>query len=115
MCAVAIAPNAQTVATGHANGTITLWNPANGKKKRTLTGHTAKVHSLKYTPGGETLVSSGEDGTVRVWNPERERALDVFTLGPSNGRMVMDIDPSGKYLLATGEDTLIYILRLPGK
>jgi WD40 repeat protein/serine/threonine protein kinase len=113
MCAVAFNADGRTLATGHTNGTITVWDLAGWTKKKTLMGHTAQVQSLKYTPDGKKLVSSGNDGTVRIWNTEWERAVEVIALGPANGRLVMDIDPSGKYLAAAGHGTLIYLLRLP--
>ena len=100
MCAAAFSPDARTLATGHTNGTITLWDLVAGKKKKALTGHTAGVKSLKFTPDGKRLISSGDDGTIRVWNPDWERAKHVIPLGPANQRLVMDIDPSGKYLIA---------------
>jgi WD40 repeat protein len=72
------------------------------------------VQAVKFTPDGKTLVSSSHDGTIRLWNPDWERARQVIALGRPNQRIVIDLDRSGKYLIAAGESPVIYVLRLPG-
>jgi WD40 repeat protein/serine/threonine protein kinase len=109
----AFSPEGRTLATGHADGAICFWDVATGEKQRTLRGHTARVHLLKFTLDGKTLVSSGCDGTIRVWNSEHERAREVIPLGPANCPLIFDIDRSGKYLVAAGHSPVIFILRLP--
>jgi WD40 repeat protein len=111
--AVAFQPKSGLLATGHEDGTISLWDVAEGEKKRTLMGHTGPVESLRFTPDGRTLVSSGHDGTVRVWDPTWQRAREVVPLGPANRRLAIDLDPSGQYLFAGGSSPVIFVLRLP--
>jgi WD40 repeat protein len=111
MCAVAFRPDGALLATGHADGTISYWDLKSGKKKA-ITGHTGKIHSLKFTPDGKLLVSSAEDGTVRVWNPELQRAGEIIPVGPTAGPVAMDVDPSGKFVVAAGPGAAICILRI---
>ena len=113
MCAVAFRPDGKVLAAGHGDGTISLWDLVEGKKQRTLRGHTALVECLKFTPDGQTLVSSADDGTLRVWNTVWQRAKEVIPLGPPNRRLVMDLDPSGRYVSLAGNSPVIYVLRLP--
>jgi WD40 repeat protein len=113
MTAAAFRRDGQVLATGHKDGTISVWDLAEGKKKRTLRGHAAQVQSLRFTPDGKMLLSSGHDGVIRLWNPDFERAREVIPLGPANQRLVMDLDPSGRYVIAAGHGPPIYILRLP--
>ena len=112
MTALAFRPDSQVLVTSHKDGSISVWDLAEGKKKRTLSGHLAQVQSLKFTPDGKTLVPSGHDGLIRLWNPEVERAREVISVGPANQRLVMDLDPSGRYVIAAGHGPLIYVLRL---
>ena len=113
MTAIAFRPDGQVLVTGHKDGSISVWDLAEGKKKRTLKGHLAQVQSLKFTPDGKTLVSSGHDGVIRLRNPEVKRPTEVIPLGPANQRLVMDLDPSGRYVIAAGHGPVIYVLRLP--
>jgi WD40 repeat protein len=113
MFAVAFSPNGKWLATGHGDGTISLWDLSTAKKKRTLRGHTAQLWSLKFTPDSKTLVSSALDGTIRLWNPEWERAREVIPLGPADRALKIDLDPSGQYLIAAGHSPLIFVMRLP--
>jgi WD40 repeat protein len=47
---------------------IKIWNPNNGKLKRSLNDHTDKVTSLKILPNGD-LMSASSDETIKIWNP----------------------------------------------
>ena len=99
MLAAAFSPDGKLLATGHRAGEISLWNLADGEKKRTLRGHSAPVRSLRFTPDGETLVSAGDDGTVRLWNPDAPRSRQVIPVGPADGPLCIDLDASGQYLV----------------
>ncbi len=134
VCTLTLSPDGRRLAAGHADGTISFWSlTATERKKKRLGGHTARVNVLRFTPDGRTLVSCSDDGTVRVWHPERGRALrelievgvakypsDYYAgLGPlgqtANRRLLIEFDPSGRYLFAAGNSPLIYVLRLPGE
>jgi WD40 repeat protein len=114
MTAVAFRRDGRVLATGHKDGTIGVWDLAEGKKKRTLPGHGAQIQSLKFTSDGKMLVSSGHDGVIRLWNPDFKRAREVIPLGSANRRLVLDLDPSGRYMIAAGDGPLIYVLRIAG-
>lgn len=63
-----LSPDDTTLANGDANGTIILWDIANGGEPRTLTGHTNAVKTLAFSPKGEILASGSRDGTIRLWS-----------------------------------------------
>ena len=44
-----------------------LWDANTGSPLRTLTGHTAWVSSVSFSPDGNTLASGSPDGTVLLW------------------------------------------------
>ena len=55
---------------GDASGDIQLWDVITGNKLTTLSGHTARVETLKFSPDGKTIVSTGADGTILLWDWE---------------------------------------------
>lgn len=46
-----------------------------------MTGHTATIFSIEYTPDGYHIVSGSEDKTVRVWDAHSLRGRIVLPLG----------------------------------
>jgi WD40 repeat protein len=67
-------PNGTTVATGHADGTVRLWDPDTGVQQLVLHGDGGRVVNVLFSPDGTQLGSVGADGMLRVW------ALDLDEL-----------------------------------
>src|SRR5262249_29313954 len=74
--AVAFAPDGATVASGHADGAVRLWDRDTGKERALLRGHSWVVYSLAFAPDGRSVISGSAAAPVRVWDPAacRERA-----------------------------------------
>lgn len=45
-----------------------LWDAASGAKLLDLTGHTARVNGVDFSPQGDRVVTSSDDGTARIWS-----------------------------------------------
>ncbi|ODR25387.1 hypothetical protein [Mycolicibacterium porcinum] len=66
--AITFSPDRRLVAAGSADGTIRVWNAADGTQLGApLTGHTAQVTSLDFSPDGTKLLSTSDDHTLRLW------------------------------------------------
>jgi Tol biopolymer transport system component len=63
-----------SIATGHADGTVRLWDAASGIEQLSLGGTPGRVTGLAFSPDGDKLATNGDDGVARVW------ALDVDDL-----------------------------------
>lgn len=75
---VAFGPDDSIIASGHADGTIRLWDVKSGQLKFKLVGHGRSVNEIAFVPDGRTLLSASSDGTVRVWSTIHDRILGVF-------------------------------------
>jgi WD40 repeat protein len=65
---LAVSPDKRTVATGNEDGTIHLWDAANGKELRCFTGHHGRVQALIFAVDGRSLISGSQDTTILVWD-----------------------------------------------
>lgn len=61
------AADGQQLLTGHANGTLALWNLVSGEKLFDFGKHKGIVTAVALAPDGRTAVSGGHDLLVRYW------------------------------------------------
>ena len=66
--ALALASDGDTLAAGHANGTIHLWRLSDGEERTVLTGHRSAVTALHFNAAATLLASGSHDTNVVVWD-----------------------------------------------
>src|SRR5258706_1448325 len=64
---ISFSPDGRFLASASCDGTVKLWDAANGRELRTLSGHTECVTSVSFSPDGRILGSNSEDDTLRLW------------------------------------------------
>lgn len=101
---LAFAPSGLTLATGHYDGRIILWDLFTGTQ--TLSMQTdGVVDSLAFNPDG-TLLASGsgfDDQSIRLWNPATGDLLNTLP-GHTNAVNNLAFSPSGQYLASGSFD-----------
>jgi len=66
--ALEISHEGNTLAVGHADGAVRLWQPSDGTERVTLTGHRGAVTTLRFSQSSTMLISAGSDTNVVVWD-----------------------------------------------
>jgi WD40 repeat protein len=77
-----------------------------------LTGHTAPVRSVTFSPDDFLLASAGDDNSVRMWNWRTGTTLFVWTHSSVINQIVFS--PSGNYLAASTTDGKVLIYKSTG-
>ena len=75
---VAFSPDGGMLASGSFDGTIKLWNVANGDLINTLEGHEEAVRGVAFSPDGKRLASASFDQTVNIWSLPNGELLHSF-------------------------------------
>ena len=71
MRTVSISQDKKIIATGGKEQNIKLWN-LKGELLKTLTGHTAIILDVEFSPDGSKIASASADNTVKIWSKEGE-------------------------------------------
>jgi WD40 repeat protein len=96
--AIAFSPDGESLATGHDDGTIRLWDTETGTQNMVLPAHGRDVTKVVFSPDGSKLASSDADGLVRVWALDPDDLIAIAherltrTLSDAECRQYMHVD-----------------------
>jgi WD40 repeat protein len=65
---LAFSTDTRWLASGAANGLVTLWNIASRTAIKTFEGHSESVDTVAFSFDGKTLLSGAADGVLRAWD-----------------------------------------------
>lgn len=105
---VAWSPNGRQLATGSADGTVRLWDSANGKLLHILEGHTNLIQEVAWSPDSNRLASSSypRDRSIRVW--DTLNGMLLYTLESHTSTVTsMAWSPNRQWLASGSEDQII--------
>ena len=81
---------------GNANYQIALLDSRTGQVNRILTGHTALIGRVAFSPDGELLLSESGDSTARLWNVKTGQEVLQIKLKEKGASVAFS--PNGKVL-----------------
>lgn len=110
--ALAFSPDGRTVACGHDDGFIRLWDVRSQRQIGELAAHADAVSAIQFSAQGDRIASAGEDRVVQVWDANTHKLL--ATLKSHTDRIpALAWAPDGSLLVSAGWDTSARVWR-PG-
>jgi WD40 repeat protein len=121
--AVALAPDAQTVAAGVADGQLILWD-RQGKVKAEVPAHTGGVTGTAFHPSQPLLFTAGADGSVKGWDlpldpkkkvkdkdgKEKDAKLTKHEFKAHTGKVTaLLVHPGSGQVLTAGADKMVRV------
>jgi len=97
-------PDGKMVVTACEDNTARLWDAANGKEIRSLSGHRGTVESAVFSPNGKSIVTASWDNTARLWDVATGRELRVL-IGHTAIVQSAAFSPDGKMIVTASWDT----------
>ncbi|RSH91464.1 hypothetical protein EHS25_009763 [Saitozyma podzolica] len=103
-CSLAVDPSGEVVCAGSIDSfEIYMWSVQTGKLLDVLSGHTAPVAGLAFSPSGDQLASASWDRSVRLWSVfGRARTSEPITV--SSEATALAFRPDGKEICAATLD-----------
>ena len=117
--ALAFSPNGRALASAASDGTVYLWDMANGERLYRFgasfgpwgIAHRCQVTAMVFTPDGQCLITGDEKGQLIEWNLAEHRQHYRLPLAPW-GVCAMLLALDGKTLVVGSGDGRIYLCRL---
>ncbi|KAJ6144961.1 hypothetical protein N7470_008856 [Penicillium chermesinum] len=109
---IAWSPDGSRLASGSADKTVRIWDPATGQSVSILEGHTDWVNSIAWSPDGSRLVSGSGDKTVRIWDPATGQSvstLNCYSRSAFSAVYSIAWSPDGSRLASGSGDNIVQI------
>lgn len=107
--ALASGPDGKSFATGHADGTVRLWDVGTGKPLLTFNAHHDLVTGIAYSPDGRRLLTASLDKTARVWDLATGKPIGPSFMGHTDGLIGAAFSRDGQSILTRSQDGTVIV------
>ncbi|KXK24404.1 MAG: WD-40 repeat-containing protein [Chloroflexi bacterium OLB15] len=95
-------PSGYLMASGNANGSVTIWDVTSQSQFTTLNGHSSGVNAVAWRSDGAYVASGGGDNAIIIW--ETSGWQPVTTLTAAGSVTALAFNPSGTTLASASAD-----------
>ncbi len=88
-----------------------LWEVSTGNLLQTLSGHSAGVNAVAFSPDGQTVASGSDDNSVKLWEVSTGNLLQTLS-GHSAGVNAVAFSPDGQTIVFGSKDGSLQRWRL---
>ncbi|XP_004626767.1 sperm-associated antigen 16 protein [Octodon degus] len=104
-------PFSNTLLTGSADRTLSLWDARTGRCEQSLYGHMHSINDAIFSPTGHMIASCDACGVIKLWDFRKLLPVVSIDVGPSPGNEV-NFDSSGRVLAQASATGVIHLLDL---
>ena len=66
--------------TGSFDNTVSVWDPASGRRLHTLIGHRAEISSAEFSYDGSIIATGSMDKTCKLWDCTTGKCISTLRL-----------------------------------
>ena len=93
-------PDGRSILSGGWDRTLKLWDPATGRRLRTINAG-VDISAVAFSPDGRSVLSAGGWDEIKLWDVATGRVLHVFQ-GHSGPAISVAFSPDGRRVTSTG-------------
>jgi WD40 repeat protein len=101
--------DSRQLAVSGGDGSVTVWDAANGREVLRLSGLQAPAYAVDWSPDGRRVAAVGGDGTVNLWEPASGQQILNLRAAPSPFSLGVGLklawSPDGRALAVADHET----------
>ncbi|QRW20296.1 Vegetative incompatibility protein HET-E-1 [Rhizoctonia solani] len=113
VCSISFSPDGETLASGHASGSVALWDVGSGEPLfdpfASPIGHSKCVYSVAISPNALYIVSGSQDNTIRLWDIQNGLPINEPFRGHTGTVNSVTFSPDCMLIASGSEDKCVRV------